>query len=281
MGLVRSAPMMPDEDLHQRALKALMIADPADKSAAVSALCADRRQGALPTPASSLAPVRQVDDPGRPPRPELVVHTSMPRRKPGSPGGHAALLHAIAHIEFNAINLALDCVYRFHGLPDDFYDGWLQVAAEEAYHYGLVVDRLAALGHAYGDFPAHRGLWDMAVKTAGDPLVRMALVPRVLEARGLDATPPIVAALRRIGDEATIAVLDIILRDEIGHVALGDRWFRHFCGQRGLEPEATYLSLMREFDAPWPPRPLNVEARQRAGFSSAEIACLEAGKPRP
>lgn len=281
MGLVRSGPMMIEQDLHQRAFAALMTADPAAKSDAVAALRKDRRRGLLPLSMSRSGPVLQVDDPGRPSRPELVVHTAMPRRKPGSPGGHAALLHAIAHIEFNAINLALDCVYRFRGLPDDFYDGWLQVAAEEAYHYGLVADRLAALGHAYGDFPAHRGLWDMAVKTADDPLVRMALVPRVLEARGLDATPPIVAALKRIGDEATITVLDIILRDEIGHVALGDRWFRHFCAQRGLDPEASYLSLMREFDAPWPPRPLNVEARRKAGFSSAEIARLEAGKRAP
>jgi len=109
-------------------------------------------------------------------------------------------------------------------------------------------------------------------------LARMALVPRVLEARGLDATPPIVSALKRIGDAETIAVLDIILRDEIGHVALGDRWFRYFCAERGLAPEATYLVLMARFDAPWPPRPLNVEARRKAGFSDAEIACLEAGK---
>lgn len=269
------------EDMHAQAYAALMCPDPAEKSRLVARLCRDWEQGLLPIPADGGAcPVLPVIDAGRPDRPELITHTSVPQRKPSSTEGLAALLHAIAHIEFNAINLALDCVYRFRGLPADFYAGWLQVAEEEAYHFGLVTERLAAAGFAYGDFPAHRGLWDMAVKTADDPLVRMALVPRVLEARGLDATPPIIAKLRKVGDEATIAVLDIILRDEIGHVALGDRWFRHFCAERGREPEATYLTLMTEFDAPWPPKPLNVEARRRAGFSAGEIARLEGGRPR-
>lgn len=274
---------MPDtpEDLYARAYGALMCSDPAEKSRLVAQLCQDWEQGVLPLPADGGdCPVIAVIDAGRPARPELIDHTSVPHRKPSSAEGLAALLHAIAHIEFNAINLALDCIYRFRGLPADFYAGWLQVAAEEAYHFGLVTARLAATGFAYGDFPAHRGLWDMAVKTAGDPLARMALVPRVLEARGLDATPPIVAKLRKVGDDATIEVLDIILRDEIGHVALGDRWFRHFCAERRLQPEETYLALMTEFDAPWPPKPLNVEARRKAGFSAGEIARLEGGRPR-
>lgn len=269
------------KDLHAQAYRALMCCSPSDKADLVAQLCRDWAQGLVTVPATDGAcPLLPVLDAGRPSRPELIEHTAVPRRKPASAEGLAALLHAIAHIEFNAINLALDCVYRFRGLPPDFYAGWLQVAAEEAYHFGLVTARLQAVGFAYGDFPAHRGLWDMAVKTADDPLARMALVPRVLEARGLDATPPIVAKLRQVGDEATIGVLDIILRDEIGHVALGDRWFRHFCAERGVEPEATYLSLMTEFDAPWPPRPLNVEARLSAGFSADEIARLEAGRPR-
>ena len=271
--------LMP-ETLYGRTYTALMTADPAAKAAQVAALVADWQAGRLPAGNGRDAPALAVPDAGRPMRPELLPHTDLPRRKPTTPEGHAALLHAIAHIEFNAINLALDCVYRFRSLPDEFYAGWLQVAAEEADHFARVCARLAALGHAYGDFPAHRGLWDMAVKTAEDPLARMALVPRVLEARGLDATPPIVAALHRIGDADSIAVLDIILRDEVGHVALGDRWFRHLCAERGLEPEATYLALMADFDAPWPPGPLNVEARRRAGFSAAEIVRLEAGRPR-
>lgn len=268
------------ENVHARAYRALMSCEPSDKVALVRALCQDWAAGLVPLPDGSVAPALPVDDAGRPQRPELLAHTSVPRRRPGSPEGLAALLHAIAHIEFNAINLALDCVYRFRGLPVDFYAGWLTVAFEEAYHFGLVADRLRDVGFAYGDFPAHRGLWDMAVKTADDPLTRMALVPRVLEARGLDATPPIVARLKHIGDAASIAVLDIILRDEIGHVALGDQWFRYFCAERDLEPEATYLALMNEFEAPWPPRPLNVEARRMAGFSADEITRLEAGRPR-
>lgn len=269
------------KNIYVRAYEALMCSDPAEKSRLVTQLCRDWEQDVLPLPADEGdCPALPVIDAGRPDRPELITHTSVPSRKPSSAEGLAALLHAIAHIEFNAINLALDCVYRFRGLPADFYAGWLQVAEEEAYHFGLVTERLATVGFTYGDFPAHRGLWDMAVKTADDPLTRMALVPRVLEARGLDATPPIVAKLKKIGDDATIAVLDIILRDEIGHVALGDRWFRRFCAERGLEPEATYLALMTEFDAPWPPKPLNVEARRKAGFSAGEIARLEDGRPR-
>lgn len=277
--LIPSVPMpsSPKANLPSRALEALLCCDPSHKRFLVDALYTDwRAERLVPPPAAPVPSV--VVHPGRPLRPELVPHTDLPRRRPGSPEGHAALLHAIAHIEFNAINLALDCAYRFTGLPEDYYAGWLQIASEEAYHFGLIEARLQALGHAYGDFQAHNGLWEMALKTADDPLARMALVPRVLEARGLDATPPIVAGLRRIGDAETIAVLDIILGDEIGHVAMGDRWFRYFCRERGLAPEATYLALMLRLDAPWPPRPLNVEARRRAGFSAEEIVCLEAGK---
>lgn len=269
-----------NDDLHQRAYAVLMLSDVPAKLTGTEQLWQEWQSGELCLPARHASPAMPVPDAGRPERPELLAHTALPRRSPASREGHAVLLHAIAHIEFNAINLALDCVHRYGGLPKDFYTGWLQVAVEEAYHFGLVCGRLAALGYAYGDFPAHRGLWDMAVKTAADPLARMALVPRLLEARGLDATPPIVAKLKAVGDRESVAVLDVILRDEIGHVALGDRWFRFFCAQRGLEPEATYMALMRDFDAPWPPRPLNVTARREAGFTATEIALLEAGKPR-
>ncbi|MCE1185161.1 MAG: ferritin-like domain-containing protein [Rhodocyclales bacterium] len=272
--------MLEQHDLHARAYGALMEPALEPKLAGVEALLADWASGAVKLRAESACPVRSVPDAGRPARPELIPHTEVPRRSPATPEGFAALLHAIAHIEFNAINLALDCVYRFRGLPRDFYAGWLQVAGEEAYHFGLVRARLRSTGHDYGDFPAHRGLWDMALKTEDDPLVRMALVPRVLEARGLDATPPIVARLKQIGDAETIAVLDIILRDEVGHVALGDRWFRHFCRERGWPEEETYLALMTDYEAPWPPKPLNVEARLKAGFTPDEIRRLEGGRPR-
>jgi uncharacterized ferritin-like protein (DUF455 family) len=264
--------------LHEAAHDALMVCDPAHKCARVAALAAGVEAGALRAGLGD-AP-RPIGEPGRPVRPELVAPETVPDRRLSASDGHAALLHAIAHIEFNAINLALDCAYRFRDLPEDFYSGWVRVAAEEALHFRLVCERLAAQGAAYGDFPAHNGLWEMTVKTAHDPLTRMALVPRVLEARGLDATPPIMKKLRRIGDAATLEVLDIILRDEIGHVALGDRWFRYFCVQRGLDPEPCYLALMEEFDAPWPRAPLNRPARAQAGFSPEELDRLEGPKPK-
>lgn len=265
------------DSLHLAAAQALAIRDPDDKCAAVRALRVDRAAGRVavqPGPDDVLPLI----EPGRPERPQLVAPEQLRPRKPATPEGHAALIHAITHIEFNAINLALDCIARYRSFPEGFHDGWLRVADEEAHHFSLLRARLRELGHDYGDFPAHNGLWDMACRTAHDPLARMALVPRVLEARGLDATPVIMDKLRAVGDQATLAILDIILRDEVGHVALGDRWFRSLCAERGLEPEATYLALMNDFDAPWPQPPLHEAARLQAGFSPAEIAHLRAGR---
>ncbi|WP_341675562.1 ferritin-like domain-containing protein [Niveibacterium sp. SC-1] len=262
--------------LESAAFAALMCADPAEKCRLTARLAEEWCAGRLARAGSGAAALPRIETPGRPERPALVAADAVPRRSPFTPEGHAALLHAIAHIEFNAINLALDCVARFPEMPERFAADWVKVAAEEAYHFGLVCERLDALEHAYGDFPAHNGLWEMAVKTDADLCARMALVPRVLEARGLDATPPIIAKLRAVGDEATIAVLDIILRDEIGHVAIGDYWFRVSCAQRGLEPEATYRDMIERFEAPPPKPPFNREARLAAGFSEAELASLEA-----
>lgn len=259
--------------LHDAAYAALMIDDPAEKCAAVDRMNAAWLHGELQVVAG---PHRSeaVWSPGRPARPELVPPQQVQMRRVTNPTGHAALLHAITHIEFNAINLALDCVYRFCAFPEAFHTGWLQVAVEEASHFGLMRARLQALGFDYGDFTAHDGLWEMACRTAGDPLARMALVPRVLEARGLDATPLIMKKLQGIGDRDSVAVLEIILRDEVGHVALGDHWFRQLCHERQLEPEATYLALMEQFAAPWPSPPLHEEARRRAGFTAAELRIL-------
>ncbi|MBS1159999.1 MAG: hypothetical protein H6R15_2418 [Proteobacteria bacterium] len=215
---------------------------------------------------------------GRPPRPELVPPLRVPQRNPKSPEGRARLLHAIVHIEFTAINLALDHAARFRGLPQQYYADWIGVAAEEADHFDLLRQRLRQLGHEYGDFPAHAGLWKMAERTSVDLLARMALVPRLLEARGLDATPPIQRKLAAAGDEESARRLDIILRDEIGHVGLGDRWFRQLCSERRLEPESTYRRLLLEFEAPWPPAPLNETARLAAGFSPGELSALQAGR---
>ena len=212
--------------------------------------------------------------PGRPPRPRLVPHTQLKPRSVHTPAGRAALLHALAHIELNAIDLGLDIVWRFPGLPEDFYRQWLQVAREEALHFQLLRDHLATLGHAYGDFDAHDGLWQMAQRTRHDLLARLALVPRTLEARGLDASPAVNAKLLSAGDTRGGEILDIILRDEIGHVAVGNRWYRWLCAQRGLDPLATYAALAQEHGAPRPRGPFNLEARRAAGFDEDELDAL-------
>ncbi len=216
-----------------------------------------------------------LDAPGRPLRPELVSPGKLPRRRLHSVEGRAALLHALAHIEFNAINLAWDAVCRFAGMPEDYYRDWAKVAHEEAYHFGLLRDRLRSMGNDYGDFPAHHGLWSMALQTREDVLVRMALVPRVLEARGLDVTPSMMERLREVGDADSVAILEIILRDEIGHVAIGTRWFRYACAQRGLEPDAMFRDLVREHVAMRIKGPFYKEARLQAGFSAQELDYLE------
>lgn len=217
-----------------------------------------------------------IGEAGRPERPVLVEPSQLPQRGLGSMHGRAALVHAVAHIEFNAINLACDAIYRFRDLPDAYYADWARVAAEEAYHFGLLQQRLADLGHGYGDFEAHNGLWDMAVKTADDVLLRMALVPRVLEARGLDVTPGMMERFAAAGDRESADILAIILRDEIGHVEIGSRWFRYLCGQRGLDAEATYLTLLQTHLGGRVRCPLHREARLEAGFSESELDAIEA-----
>ena len=184
-------------------------------------------------------------------------------------------LHALAHIEFNAINLALDAVWRFPGMPTAFYEDWLRVAAEEALHFSLLTDHLKTLDAAYGDLPAHDGLWEMAERTRGDVLARMALVPRTLEARGLDAAPPIRRRLADAGDQRAAEILDVILRDEIGHVAVGNRWYRHLCLQRSLDPVAAYADLAQRYRAPRLRGPFNLEGRRLAGFDDAELQALQ------
>jgi uncharacterized ferritin-like protein (DUF455 family) len=203
-----------------------------------------------------------------------VPPAEVPRRSPFTPEGRAALLHAIAHIEFNAINLALDAAWRFGGMPLAYHLDWLRVASEEALHFTLLAAHLRSLGHDYGDFDAHDGLWTMVEKTRGDVLARMALVPRTLEARGLDATPPLQKKLARAGDARAVEILDIILRDEIGHVAIGNRWYRWLCARDGLEPHAHYRVLAARHGAPRLKPPFNLAARRAAGFDDDELAAL-------
>ena len=256
-------------ELRSAALATLLLADPVAKCAAVHALFAAR-----PAPAPERVFAIPPGLPGRPSRPRLVPPKQVPLRSPQTLEGRVGLLHSIAHIEFNAINLALDAIWRFAGLPADYYFDWLQVAEEEAQHFELLAVRLDAHGAAYGERDAHDGLWTMALATAGDALARMALVPRTLEARGLDASPAVRAKLAAAGDHESAAALDIILRDEIGHVAIGNRWYRFLCSERGLDPLSTYQVLVLRYAAPRPRGPFNLEARRAAGFEPEEIEAL-------
>ena len=246
---------------------------PADKCAAVAELARCVEAANLRFDADFSIP--DVQKPGRPDRPELLDPSRVPRRRLGSAAGRAALAHAIAHIEFNAINLALDAVCRFRDMPEAYYNDWISVAADEARHFRLLEERLANLGASYGDFPAHNGLWEMAEKTADSCLVRMALVPRVLEARGLDVTPGMIERLNHVGDTETVAVLNVILKEEVGHVAIGSRWFQYCCAREGKAPEQTFLALLKSRYAGTIRGPLNTPARLAAGFSREELDALE------
>lgn len=255
-------------DLRKQCLNLLTIADPITKAQGVTALD-------LKGPLDTQAQITEIPGiPGRLDRPELVPHTSIKLLPLTTPQGHAALVHSIVHIEKNAIDLALDICWRFAGMPEAFYRDWLQVAVEEAYHFTLLREHLEALGFQYGAFPAHNGLWDMAERTRGDLLARVALVPRTLEARGLDASPAVKTKLVSIGDHRAGAILDIILRDEIGHVAVGNRWYGWLCEQRGLDPVQTYEELRMRYKAPKLKGPFNLAARRAAGFREDELAAL-------
>jgi uncharacterized ferritin-like protein (DUF455 family) len=249
--------------------------DPEAKAARAIGIHEALRSGALAIDAGAPAPPDECVA-GRPGKPLLVAPREVPTRGLGTPEGRAALLHAVAHIEFNAINLALDAAWRFRGMPAEYYADWTSVAADEARHFRLLRARLAELGFAYGDFAAHNGLWEMAEKSAGRCLARMALVPRLLEARGLDVTPGMIARFESLGDKASAQILRVILREEIGHVAIGTRWFEWCCAREGVEPRETFLALLREVARGAIRGPFNVEARRAAGFDDAEMERLAA-----
>ena len=224
-------------------------------------------------------PVVPIGVAGHPARPELVDPSKVRRRRPGSKEGRAALVHAITHIEFNAINLALDAVYRFRDMPRQYYLDWLSVAADEARHFQLLSTRLQSLGFSYGDFPAHNGLWEMAQRTSDDCMKRMALVPRVLEARGLDVTPGMIERLKTVGDAETVRILKIILEEEVRHVEIGSHWFRLCCDQRGLDSESTFLGLLKEHFSGSLRGPFNIPARMQAGFTQREMDAIASIAP--
>ena len=254
--------------LRHRCLAALATADIDAKLAATHEALNATDVGA------DAALVATVALPGRPDRPLLVSPKDVPQRSLSTVPGRAALIHALAHIEFNAVNLALDIVWRFPLMPNDFYRQWVQVASEEATHFAMLRAHLQSHGVAYGDFPAHNGLWEMAAKTQCDLLARLALVPRTLEARGLDVSPAIRNKLLAVGDKAGAAILEVILRDEIRHVAIGNYWYRHACREQGLDPLTAYATLAGRYNAPRLRGPFNREARLAAGFEQAEIDAL-------
>jgi uncharacterized ferritin-like protein (DUF455 family) len=260
-------------ELRSLALVALQVPNPQEKVALAQHLLAQAAifsiaEGSLNEPAKL---------PGQPDKPMLMRHLDVPKRSPHTPAGLAALVHAVCHIEFNAINLALDAVWRFAGMPRQYYLDWVRVAAEEAHHFSLLSGHLQRMGFEYGDFPAHTGLWDMTEKTKHNITARMALVPRTLEARGLDATPPMQAKLRKSASADALRVvniLDIILQDEVGHVAIGNHWYRWLCTRDGLEPVTHFKHLLEQYNAPRLRPPFNDAARRQAGFTDEELQAL-------
>lgn len=260
-------------ELRHAALACLSERDVLKKIAAVNRLAqAWHEQTVYLDAAAQLTAPPQL--PGQPDKPEMVSPRDVKRRAMSTAEGRAIMIHSLAHIEFHAINLALDAIWRFADMPPEFYADWLQVAQEEALHFTLLTDHLRLSGYQYGDFSAHNSLWEMAERTADDVLARIALVPRTMEARGLDATPLTRAKFAQAGDKDATKILDIILRDEIGHVAIGNRWYTWLCGQRRLEPVSTYARLAKEYQAPPMRGPFNLTARRAAGFSEEELAAL-------
>ncbi len=260
-------------DLFSAAKRCLDAASPDAKVAATFDVAAAFARGDLVANEDSVMP-EPIRMPGRPHTPRLVHPRDLPKRGLGSNEGRAAFIHAVAHIEFNAIDLAWDAVYRFRGMPDAYYADWVSVANDEARHFSMLRARLRELDHDYGDFDAHNGLWEMAEKTDRDGLARMALVPRVLEARGLDVTPGMIVKLRGLGDHATADILELILREEVAHVAAGSHWFRWYCQRAGVEPNARFRELLVEYATGVLRKPFNMEARKQAGFDIEELEGL-------
>ncbi|MGB0712668.1 MAG: ferritin-like domain-containing protein [Gammaproteobacteria bacterium] len=259
-------------DLFAAAARCISEPDPAEKIRLTRLHAECWKRGELSM--DHRAEVEEIGPPGRPTLPELVPPNEVPFRGMGTPEARAALIHALAHIEFNAVNLAWDAVYRFRNLPDEYYSDWVGVAVDEALHYELLRERLVHYGFEYGDFVAHNGLWEMATKTADSLVARMALVPRVLEARSLDVTPGIITRFRSAADPDSAAVIEIIQRDELGHVEAGSRWYRYACAAVGLDPVREFRHLVALYMNGRVKPPFNEQARREAGFNDEEIEGL-------
>ena len=271
-------PRIDEPDIHFAAQACIAVGDPAEKVELTQRTASAFKTGELAPDVAASTP-DAIKPPGRPLRPRLVQPRDVAHRGLGSIEGRAAFVHAIAHIEFNAINLAWDAVYRFRSMPAEFYADWVSVASDEARHFAMLRERLQQLGHDYGDFDAHNGLWEMAEKTAHSCRERMALVPRVLEARGLDVTPGMIVRLRTVGDDATANILEVILSEEVAHVAAGSHWFRWCCEHDGIEsggidPDMEFARLIALHARGAVRGPFNLDARSAAGFSAAEMELL-------
>lgn len=259
--------------IQARALQLLMEPDPAAKREQARALHAELAGGGVPIMHPERP--RRIEVPGRPDRPRLVAPRELERRGLGSEHGRAVLLHALAHIEFNAINLAADALYRFPAMPRDFYVDWARVADDESRHFAMLRELLRVRGHDYGDFPAHNGLWDTTVKTDHDLLVRMALVPRVLEARGIDVSPGLQRSFERFEAHDAAQAMDTIYHDEIEHVRIGNRWFHWCCERANREPRGTFEALIREYMRGRIKGPFDRAGRLHAGFTEDELDDIE------
>ena len=261
-------------ELRQTALELLAITDPQIKVDQLKQLFDEYQQERIDLNISSVLNADGLTLPGRPQKPELVPPLSVPKRKMDTVEGRLSLLHSLAHIEFNAMNLALDAIWRFADMPAQYYEDWLRVAKEEAHHFSLIENHLQSVGVAYGNFPAHNSLWEMVERTSDAVIARMALVPRTMEARGLDAVPAIRDRFKQIKDHQVVEILEIILRDEVGHVLIGNQWFNFLCTKENVSPIKTYKELARAYCAPTLRGPFNLEARKQAGFTTEELSLL-------
>lgn len=261
-------------ELRQTALELLAVTDPARKVAGVQELFAGYHQQKIELNTTEVFNAQGLELPGRPVKPQLIPPLEVPKRSMATPEGRVSLLHSLAHIEFNAMNLALDAIWRFPEMPTQYYADWLKVTKEEAYHFSLIEGHLQSLGFAYGDFPAHNSLWEMVERTSDAIIARMALVPKTMEARGLDAVPAIRDRFKQIKDSQVVEILEIILRDEVGHVLIGNQWFNFLCAKENISPIQAYRELARAYRAPTMRGPFNLEARKRAGFTQEELSLL-------
>ncbi|MFI9652975.1 ferritin-like domain-containing protein [Guyparkeria halopsychrophila] len=263
------------QTIRERAGILLRDNDPSVKADGVRALYDEAMAAADVTVPRTPGSIEPVPDPGRPERPTLVAPRDVPKRGPATPEGRASMAHSFAHIEFNAMNIGLDACYRFDAMPADFYRDWLSVARDEAKHFELLNAYLRERGYEYGSFPAHASLWETVHDTEHDVMVRMALIPRVLEARGLDVTPGIQRKLAQYDDQPLIDILDVIYNEEIQHVEIGTRWFRFACEQRGVDPRQTFRELLQHYMAGRIRGPYDEFGRKAAGFTDGEMQDLK------